>query len=166
VRESGLNAATKSAPIERFAWFVLLQRLSDYWPTGATCTDGNRHSLVVSPPTLLRVTYFAIWPKGDKPRGRPVACRAAFAQAVRCRRRHQPRRPGPLRSGREVQRRRTPSGIIGHPVTWERNGKQYVTVSPSRRITAGKVNHHPFALASFFSKLLEPELGHTPTGFV
>jgi alcohol dehydrogenase (cytochrome c) len=22
----------------------------------------------------------------------------------------------------------TPSGIIGHPVTWERNGKQYVTV--------------------------------------
>src|SRR5438270_12630797 len=25
---------------------------------------------------------------------------------------------------------------------------------PSRRITAGKVNHHPFALASFFSKLL------------
>src|SRR5205085_6151443 len=27
---------------------------------------------------------------------------------------------------------------------------------PSRRITAGKVNHHPFALASFFSKLLVP----------
>src|SRR6184192_849594 len=27
--------------------------------------------------------------------------------------------------------------------------------SPSRRITAGKVNHRPFALASFFSKLLE-----------
>src|SRR5438876_2326253 len=26
--------------------------------------------------------------------------------------------------------------------------------SPSRRITAGKVNHRPFALASFFSKLL------------
>src|SRR5438477_12211273 len=26
---------------------------------------------------------------------------------------------------------------------------------PSRRITAGKVNHHPFALASFFSKLLK-----------
>src|SRR5262249_25830777 len=30
--------------------------------------------------------------------------------------------------------------------------------SPSRRITPGKVNHHPFALASFFSKLLEPIL--------
>jgi len=28
-------------------------------------------------------------------------------------------------------------------------------ISPSRRITAGKVNHHPFALASFFSKLLD-----------
>src|SRR5262249_31863099 len=27
--------------------------------------------------------------------------------------------------------------------------------SPSRRITPGKVNHHPFALASFFSKLLD-----------
>src|SRR5207244_8353616 len=27
--------------------------------------------------------------------------------------------------------------------------------SPSRRITAGKVNHRPFALASFFSKLLD-----------
>src|SRR5262249_14021578 len=27
--------------------------------------------------------------------------------------------------------------------------------SPSRRITPGKVNHRPFALASFFSKLLE-----------
>src|SRR5439155_20745443 len=26
--------------------------------------------------------------------------------------------------------------------------------SPSRRITSGKVNHRPFALASFFSKLL------------
>ena len=30
--------------------------------------------------------------------------------------------------------------------------------SPSRRIISGKVNHHPFALASFFSKLL----GHSP----
>src|SRR5437016_13221907 len=31
--------------------------------------------------------------------------------------------------------------------------------SPSRRITAGKVNHRPFALASFFSKLLGNDVG-------
>src|SRR5947207_15823107 len=34
--------------------------------------------------------------------------------------------------------------------------------SPSRRITAGKVNHRPFALASFFSKLL----GHLQQAFL
>jgi alcohol dehydrogenase (cytochrome c) len=54
-------------------------------------------------------------------------------------------------TGRIVWQFQTPSGIIGQPVTWERNGKQYVTVTSG----IGGV----YAL-----KTPDPNLTHVPAG--
>jgi len=54
-------------------------------------------------------------------------------------------------TGKIVWQFQTPSGIIGQPVTWERNGKQYVTVTSG----AGGV---------YFERIPDPNLVHVPKG--
>ncbi len=54
-------------------------------------------------------------------------------------------------TGRLLWRFQTPSGIVGQPITWERNGKQYVTVTSG----IGGV----YAL-----KAGDPNLAHVPAG--
>ena len=54
-------------------------------------------------------------------------------------------------SGKIVWQFQTPSGIIGQPITWERDGKQYVTVTSG---TGGV----------YVLKLPDPNLVHVPPG--
>jgi alcohol dehydrogenase (cytochrome c) len=54
-------------------------------------------------------------------------------------------------TGKILWQFQTPSGIIGQPVTWERNGRQYVTVTSG---TGGV----------YVLKNPDPNLQHTPPG--
>jgi alcohol dehydrogenase (cytochrome c) len=54
-------------------------------------------------------------------------------------------------TGKILWQFQTPSGIVGQPVTWERNGKQYVTVTSG----AGGV---------YFERIPDPNLVHVPKG--
>jgi alcohol dehydrogenase (cytochrome c) len=54
-------------------------------------------------------------------------------------------------TGKILWQFQTPSGIIGQPVTWERNGRQYVTVTSG---TGGV----------YVLKVPDPNLEHTPPG--
>ena len=52
-------------------------------------------------------------------------------------------------TGKILWQFQTPSGIIGQPVTWERNGRQYVTVTSG---TGGV----------YVLKVPDPNVEHTP----
>jgi alcohol dehydrogenase (cytochrome c) len=54
-------------------------------------------------------------------------------------------------TGKIVWQFQTPSGIIGQPITWERNGKQYVTVTSG----VGGV---------YYERTPDPNLRHVPKG--
>ena len=55
------------------------------------------------------------------------------------------------KTGKILWKFQTPSGIIGQPITWERNGKQYVTVTSG---TGGV----------YVLKTPDPNLAHVPAG--
>jgi alcohol dehydrogenase (cytochrome c) len=54
-------------------------------------------------------------------------------------------------TGKILWQFQTPSGIIGQPVTWERNGAQYVTV------TSG--------IGGVYARQPDPNLAHIPRGW-
>ena len=55
------------------------------------------------------------------------------------------------KTGKLLYKFKTPSGIIGQPVTWEKDGKQYVTVTSG---TGGV----------YVMNTPDPNLVHTPAG--
>lgn len=54
-------------------------------------------------------------------------------------------------TGKQLWQFQTPSGIVGQPVTWERNGKQYVTVTSG---TGGV----------YVARFGDPNIAHVPAG--